>query len=85
MFWQVIRPKWKVRIVVADCFVQSMEGVALAQQPKLKHFRENDVSLSGRITIHALRHPNGRFDIRFSGPIDDGVRQRIRNFFVASL
>jgi hypothetical protein len=74
------RPKWSVTIVVGPDGVKSYRGVPQGQAGKIKTFLENDVSLDGKVTIRAMRGPNGRLHIFFSGRIDPAARQRIRNF-----
>jgi hypothetical protein len=74
------RPRWSVTIVVRPGVVTSFRGVPTSQKCKITEFFENDLALDRRVTIRAMRGRSGRLHVAFSGRLDPGTRQRIRNF-----
>lgn len=85
LVWQAFRPKWSIRIVVDPQGGIDMQGVAVAKQARVRNFLRDDVRLPGKVTVLATRTSNGRLAIKIQGSMDDGLRQRIRNYLVTTL
>jgi len=83
--WQIVRPKYPLRIVVDGGEVKSHQGVAQAQVRRVVEFFEHDVSFDGKVTVVGARDAQGVLRIRFRGDIDQGTAQQIRNFLKMAL
>jgi hypothetical protein len=77
---QAARPKWSLLIVACPEGVVSHRGLPKSQEGRILSFIENDLTLDGRVTIRAARGRDGRLRMAFSGRLDPGTRQRVRNF-----
>lgn len=84
-FWSVLRPKWDVQIVVENGFVTRTRGIPASKRSAVEAFLLHDVNLEGRHEVLARRDRSGRLTIHLKGNLDDGLKQQIRNYLMASL
>ncbi len=80
--WRMMRPQHSVVIVMDKNGIQNHKGLPRGQAKRVIQFLEDHVSPDGKLTIYADRQPNGRLRLNFKGPIDSGMQQQVRNFFI---
>ena len=80
VIWRMMRPRYSVKIVIDDHGIQHHEGLPRAQEKKVLGFLQDDIGVSGKLIICALRQPNGYLRLNFKGHVDPGTQQQIRNF-----
>lgn len=78
--WEMLRPKYSLRIRVEGGCVKSHTGVAQGQLKRVIEFLEHDLATEGNFTILGARGQRGALHISFRGDIDQGTAQQIRNF-----
>lgn len=83
--WTAARPAWPIKIVVSPRGVESVRGLPRARTGRIVQFLEQDLAPSSRLVIRAAKSNSGRLRTKVSGRVDDGTRQRIRNFLYAEL
>jgi hypothetical protein len=77
--WFLFRPRWAFTIVVGPTGVISYSGIKTSQQRQLLQLFENVRFMDGQVTIRGRCDADGRLRLHFSGPIDSGTQQQIRN------
>ncbi len=82
---KIARPRYPLRIVLADGQVVSHDGLAKARVKRVVEFLERDVHLNGRVTVCGIRDAQHEWRIHFQGRIDEGTAQQIRNFLKLNL
>lgn len=83
--WCATRTKWPVKIIVDRAGVASHQGLPKARAARVVEFFEREVSCDTRVVVSAMRQPNGYLRTKIAGPIDQGTKQRIRNFLLSML
>lgn len=83
--WKASRPKWTTVIVLVAGAVKSHRGLPQTRQREILDFLAKEVPLPGRVTIRARRYRDGYLRTHVAGRVDEGTRQRIRNFLVRAL
>lgn len=85
VLWSAVRPRWHFKIVVRQQQVDFIAGIPETHQIELRNFLLNDLKLKSNITILGRREQSGRLVISILGTKDNGLKQRIRNFLLATL
>lgn len=83
--WTTAQPSWPIKIVVSRRRVASIRGLPEARIGRIVEFLEEDVAPESRLVIRAAHAKSGRLMTKVSGAVDEGTRQRIRNFLHAEL
>jgi hypothetical protein len=83
--WLFYRRRWPTRIVVDRNGVRSHRGLPKSREREILAFLNDDVSFEGKVTIGLARSQNGSLQTHFAGRIDEGTRQRIRNYLITVL
>lgn len=83
--WRATRTSWAMCIIAGPEQVKFVRGIAAAQQVKISQFLRDDITLAEPITILANKRPSGQLQLKITGDIDDGLRQRIRNYLFTVL
>ncbi|WP_425398773.1 hypothetical protein [Aeoliella sp.] len=83
--WTTAQPSWPIKIVVRRRRVVSIRGLPEARVGRVVEFLEEDVAPESRLVIQAAHAQSGRLMTKVSGAVDEGTRQRIRNFMHAEL
>ncbi|MCO6048112.1 hypothetical protein NG895_29815 [Aeoliella sp. ICT_H6.2] len=83
--WTSRRSNWPIKIVVSSRGVESMRGLPASRTARVAEFLERDLAPESRVVIRAARSKSGRLRTKVTGAVDDGTRQRIRNFLYAEL
>lgn len=83
--WQASRPKWTTVIVLVAGAVKSHRGLPQARRGEVLDFLVKEVPLPGKVTVRARRYSDGYLRTRVDGRVDEGTRQRIRNFLIRVL
>jgi len=80
--WQVMRPRYAVRIVIGKQGIKHHKGLPAAYETTMLEFFEKHRSFDGDVTICATRQTDGYLRLAFKGPVDEGMRQQVRNFLM---
>jgi hypothetical protein len=79
---------WMLLSPSADCIIRFSRGAVRfrgkfprSRQAEVEEFLKREFGESGTITISVLKARPGTRRVVIRGPISDGDRQRIRNFF----
>ena len=85
--WRLTKPKWDLHVIVDASSVRFVDSVsvATAKRAAIENFLRNDISATGRIVVRVRREESGRMTTQIKGDVDQGMRQRIRNFLVSQL
>jgi len=83
VLWKASRPKWDIHISVRDGAVRIHKGIAVGRTESLRQFFIMDLKQTGRIEVRARREPSGRLITDIRGKIDNGIKQRIRNYLLS--
>ena len=78
--WRILQPRAHVRIVIGEYGIKQFEGLPKAQEKEVLRFLQNDLEFDGKLVIRARRQSNGYLSLNFSGQIEPGTKQQIRNF-----
>lgn len=85
VLYLAFRPKWGFTLVVNSQRCRLRGAFPEAQREKLYMFLRDHVEFRGTVRIRGSKMPNGHLALRFRGPLDEGAKQRIRNFLVSVL
>jgi Protein of unknown function (DUF3634) len=80
VIWQVIRPKYVLRVTIKQGRVTAHSGIPTAKTADVVSFLEHDVPFDGNMTILGSRDASGSLRLRFKGSVAIDVSQRIRNY-----
>jgi hypothetical protein len=82
--WWATRPRrgFSIRI---DGEAATFRGIAESRQQRIKQFLLQECGIAGPLRIDGGKSRAGRLWLRFSGEIDPGTRQRIRNFLLTQI
>ena len=79
--WRMLtRPRHAVSIVIDKNGIKHHRGLPKGQEARVLGFLEEQLAPQGKITINADRQPEGHLRLYFTGPIDPGAQQQVRNF-----
>jgi hypothetical protein len=81
MCWSVLRPPVQFRIRYSRGIVRFSGRFPRSRQAEVEEFLNREFADRGRITITALKTGKNGLRIVVRGPVADGDRQQIRNFF----
>lgn len=59
------------------------KNISAALRNELQHFFANDFPPKQRLTVYGRRRRNRSYELRFSGKVTAGEKQRVRNFLMA--
>ena len=79
VLWRACQSPWPIKIVAGPDRKLTTQGLPQAKVWRIEEFFERDIRLPGPITVHVRWQPGGRLQTRFSGKLEHGLRQRIRN------
>lgn len=85
VLWSAVKPRWHFKIVVSPHAVETIRGVPQAKRQTFETFLIEDLKLAKKLKIYGRRQPAGRWIVLIKGTDDEGLKQRIRNFFYSSL
>jgi len=80
-----LRPKWDFTVVVNRQRCRLRGAFPEAQRHELYTFLRDRVEFRGTVRIRGRKRPGGYLALRIRGPLDEGSKQRIRNFLVNRL
>lgn len=80
VIWFAVRPKWAVRIVADADGVRLLAGVPRSKRQTVLDFLTRELAIQDRVTIRALRQPDGYLRLQVRGLVEPGAEQQVRNF-----
>lgn len=81
--WRICRPCYDFRVVVKSSGVVSHTGIRTPQQRRLLRLVSESVVTDEKVVICGRTDTEGQLRLTFSGAIDAGTQQQIRNFVLA--
>lgn len=69
-----------IRLVIDNSGLVEYRGISPHVKREIETFFQQDVHLNHKVTISGQRDSQGRLRFRFSGAIEIGTKQQIRNF-----
>ena len=85
LVWRLTKRPWQVCIHAGPHDVEIVHCRPAAQRGRMTEFFRHDLVLPNPVTILATKDNSGHIHTRIKGQIDEGSRQRIRNFLVDAL
>lgn len=85
VLWRAMNPRWQFKVVVSENAVAMVRGLPVSSRSKLESFFSQDLKCSAKLVMTGRRERDGRLVLWIQGTDDAGVKQRIRNFFIANL
>lgn len=80
--WWIVSPRFDFVIAVDGQQVDCRGAIPGAKVATIRHFFTSDIEVDQPVKICGQQSSDGRFRLHFRGEIDQGLRQRIRNFLV---
>lgn len=82
--WWFLRRPPLMRIVVRDGQIVECSPLPQARRREIEQIISGNAPETGRIVITGIRNKDGWMQLSFSGPIDAGLQQQLRNYFANS-
>ena len=82
--WWLLRRRPQLRIVVRSGQVIECTGLPQSRRRELEQLLTAVAPESGQIVITGNRSKDGWMQLSFSGPVDAGLQQQLRNYFANS-
>jgi hypothetical protein len=83
--WWALRPKYDFRIDLKDGSLRCKGTITDTRKRRIAEFFRTDLPDVTALSVLARRVNSGRWTFAFKGAVDEGTRQRIRNFLTATL
>ena len=85
VIWKLLQPRCLMRIAVNRDGVTSHHGIPAGKQSVILDFVARQIITDRPVTICVSRGSGRHPSIRFSGSLDDGTQQLVRNFLLSEL
>jgi hypothetical protein len=83
--WWALWPKYDFRIDIKNGDLRYKGTITETRKRRIADFFKADLPDVTALSAHARRVNTGRWTFAFNGAVDEGTRQRIRNFLTATL
>ncbi len=85
VIWSATRTKWPIRIKVEGSQVTKHVGLPASKAGSIVRFFTDELSSTSQFMVYATRGPSGALQTRFTGTLDSGTKQRVRNYLISVL